>query len=147
MPSFPPSLEHPKLERGRARGATPFCPSIPFVNRQFARSLSLLFLNRSFGCPFGRGRHFGSGSHREFWRPTLLNSRNLGHILCRGHIAQCVKLALRRETVCRIMRRRLQPLEPLEVGRRLAAHSGTTLVIFKAIITIILHFGGLPDIL
>ena len=36
---------------------------------------------------------------------------------------------------------RQQPLGPLE--RRLAAHFGTTLVIFKAII---LHFGGLPDI-
>ena len=47
----------------------------------------------------------------------------------------------------RIMRRRQrQPLEPLEVGRRLAAHSGTALVIFKAIITIIIHFGRLPDI-
>ena len=147
MPSFPPLNTQSWKEE--ERHATPFCPSIPFVNRLFARSLSLLFLNRSFGCPFGRGRHFGRGSHREFLRPTLLNSRNLGHIIYRAHYAQCVKLALRRD--------RLSDNEAAAataavgtVGNgtsfsgpfwhrsgHLQGHHHIT----------ILHFGGLPDIL
>ena len=139
MLSFPPSLNTQSWkEEGRVAPRHSFL-SLHSIRQSAVRSLALFTLLESFvWVSFWPRPSFRYGVAQRALSPKILSfSQPLSHLLSRAPCPMCEIGPPERPSVrpVRIMRRqRQQPLEPLEVGRRLAAHSGTALVIFKAII-------------